>query len=553
MQMQDAASIATDGGAGRLYRWLPALLLLVLGIWLVPLAHTCQLGCVPGDLGDARFNGVMLEHVHRWLRGWDASLISPPFFHPMPGAAAFSDNHWGTAWIYAAYRWLGADRYQAFDLWYLTGFVANFVVSHVVFRRMKFSPLASAIAAFAFTFAMPVISKHGHAQLTYRFLVPVGLLLWQRCIDDGRWRWLAAVSAVVVLQFYMSIYLGYFLMLLLAAWLAADCLLQRRWPWQWLVCWQAQRRPGSNGEFALSLVVLGVAGAGLVVLMYPYLHYSTLYGFRRGLGEIASMTPRPQSYLIADQSQIWGGLSARIGTGIPVRQEHQLFFGAGMLGLAVIGAVRARARLRWHALVSLGLLVLLTLSFGRYSLYLALAALPGVGAVRVMARMALVMALPLALLVAMAVDRFPRERIGGKLLLGVLVLLMGAESVMHRTNSFSMAEARQRTAAVARQLPAVLPGDAVLFNPTRMDEPYYVSELDGVILAQERGRPTLNGYSGNFPPGYVAQPEMTPCEQAAIRLAAAAAFHARHPQVRLQAEVPATATVAGQGGCPAKP
>ncbi len=545
--MSDAVSMATARRAG----WLPPLLLLLLGIWLVPIAHTCQLACVPGDLGDARFNGVMLEHFHRWLRGWEASLVSPPFFSPMPGAASFSDNHWGTAWIYSAYRGLGADRYQAFDLWYLTGFVVNFGVSHVVFRRMEFSPMASAIAAFAFTFAMPVIAKHGHAQLTYRFLVPVGLLLWQRCIDDGRWRWLAAVSVVVVLQFYMSIYLGYFLLLLLAAWLAADCLLQRRWPRQWLLHWQARRKPGSVGEFQLSLGLAAVAGAGLVVLMFPYLHYSTLYGFGRGLGEIASMTPRPQSYLIADQSRIWGGLSALVGTDLPSRQEHQLFFGIGLLGLAAFGAVRTRAGLGWHALVSLGLLVLLTFTIGRYSLYLVLGALPGVGAVRVVARIALVMALPLALLVGVAVDAFPRERIGMKLALGVLVLIMGAESVMHRTNSFSIAEAKERIAAVRRQLPAVLPEAAVLFNPNRPDMPYYISELDGVILAQEMGRRSLNGYSGNFPPGYAAQPEKTPCEQARTRLAAAAVFGARHPQMLRPADIPTTAWIVGAGECPA--
>ncbi len=29
----------------------------------------------------------------------DELLLNPGFFYPMPAALAFSDNHWGTAWI----------------------------------------------------------------------------------------------------------------------------------------------------------------------------------------------------------------------------------------------------------------------------------------------------------------------------------------------------------------------------------------------------------------------------------------------------------------------
>ncbi|WP_313347873.1 hypothetical protein [Stenotrophomonas sp.] len=516
---------------------------------MVPLAHTCQLSCVPGDLGDARFNGVMLEHFHRWLTGLEPSLTSPPFFYPMPGASAFSDNHWGTAWIYSLIRQCGADRYLAFDLWYLVGFVATFVVSHVVFRRMHFSPLASALAAFAFTFAMPVISRHGHAQLTYRFLIPVGLLLWQRCIDDGRWRWFALLSVVVGSQFYMSIYLGYFLLLLLSAWWLAGCGVDRLWPTQWLLRWWQGRKRSTWRELLVSLLVAAATMTALIVLMYPYVHYSDVYGFGRGLGEVASLTPRPQSYLLADQSLIWGGISSHVGQSVPMRHEQQLFFGLGIIGLAVLGVRYSRARMRWVALVSLGLLVALTLTFGRYSLYLAIATLPGAESVRAVARIGLVMALPLALLVGMAVDAMPRLQVGMRVLIGLLVVAMMAESALHQTTHFSFEEARARTVAARGQLPASLPAGAVLFIPASPDVPFYVSELDAMVLAQELGHPTLNGYSGNVPPGYLSEPERPPCAQAVTRLRAARRFARRQPDVLLQQPVPSAAVVSGQARC----
>lgn len=532
-----------------LQRWTPALVLFALGMWLIPVQHTCQLSCVPGDLGDARFNGVVLEHVYRWLMGQETRLLSPAFFHPMPGAATFSDNHWGTAWIYAAFRLLGADRYQAFDLWYLTGFALNFLVSHVVFRRMRFSPLASALAAFAFTFAMPVLARHGHAQLTYRFLLPVGLLLWQRCLQDGRWRWFAALAVVVTLQLYISIYLGYFLLMLLAAWLCADVLLGRLWPSQWLARWQRERQRSSRRERMLSISVMLMTAAAVGLLLYPYLHYARLYGFGRGLGEVAMLTPRPQSYLLADASWVWGSLSRQIGAALPIRQEHQLFFGVGILGLAVLGALRTGTRLAYLACVSLLLLFLLTITFDRYSMYLAVALMPGVGAVRAVARIVMAMALPLALLVAMAVDAAPRGGWGYRVLVALLVLAMGVESITYRAERFSHAEAQARVAALGDRFPADLPAGTVLFNPLRVDEAFYVTELDAVVLAQERSRPTLNGYSGNYPPGYAPEPGFHPCTQVHARRWGAQMFQRRHPDVLSATDVPERVWVAGLGPC----
>lgn len=498
-------------------RWLPALVLLALGFVLVPWVHTCQLSCVPGDLADARFNGVVLEHFHRWLHGQETSLISPRFFFPMPGALTFSDNHWGTAWIYSAYRMMGWDRYQAFDLWYLTGYLANFVVTHVVFRRLRFSPMASALAAFAFTFAMPAIARHGHAQLTYRLMLPIGLLLWQRFVADGRWRWIAGLAVAVVVQFYISIYLGYFMLLLLVAWCVAQWGIEGTGPRAWFAQWKHWRLPGVRRELVCASVVIVLAGVALIGLMGPYLYYSRLYGFERSIEEIATLLPRPASYLLADHSSIWARFSALLGADVPMRHEQQIFFGAGMLGLAALGVWRSELRTRWVALAAVILLVLLTLSVHGVSLYLLLAKLPGVGSVRAMARIGLAMALPLAVLVAMGADALRRARIGWQLLAAALALLMVVEAATVRTAKFDIAEARARIDVLQTELPPRLADDQILFNPARAEIPTSVSELDGVILAQDLGHPTLNGYSGNLAPGYEPRVQDTPCAQAMLR------------------------------------
>ncbi len=502
-------------------RWLPPLLLFAVGFILVPWAHTCQLSCVPGDMADARFNGVVLEHFYRWLTGLDTSLLSPSFFYPVPGALTFSDNHWGTAWIYSAYRALGWDRYQAFDLWYLTGFVANYVVCNVVFRRMHFSPLASAVGAFAFTFAMPVLARHGHAQLTYRFLMPVALLLWQRFSVDGRWRWIAGLAVAVVAQFYISIYLGYFTLLLLVAWCLAQWAIEGVGPRHWMAQWLQWKQPSVRRELILVGITLLAAAAAMIALMYPYLHYSKLYGFGRGVDEVLSLLPRPQSYLLADFSALWHVPSSWIGHDVPMRHEQQIFFGMGILGLAALGLLRSASAVRWVAVSSVLILMLLTLAIGGHSLYLFLAELPGIGSIRAMARIGLVLVLPLSLLVALGIESVRTSALPWKIVAALFALMMVVEAATLRTDKFGREQAIERIEALRDQLPSALPEHAILFNPAGPEVNPSVSELDGVILAQDLGRPTLNGYSGNIAPGYQARDGLAPCVQALYRITAA--------------------------------
>jgi hypothetical protein len=51
---------------------------------------------IPGDLFDARFNSVILEHLYQWVSGRAPTLWSPGFFYPFEHVLAFSDNHLGS-------------------------------------------------------------------------------------------------------------------------------------------------------------------------------------------------------------------------------------------------------------------------------------------------------------------------------------------------------------------------------------------------------------------------------------------------------------------------
>ncbi|MGN6094597.1 MAG: hypothetical protein ACTHOL_19780 [Luteibacter jiangsuensis] len=536
-------------GVGWLWRWVVPLAVLLVGFWFVPLAQTCHLNCVPGDLGDARFNSVVLEHFYRWVTGSDRSLMSPSFFYPMPGTLTFSDNHWGTAWLYSVIRSLGWDRYDAFDIWYLLGYLSNFIVCHVVFRKLRFSPLASALGAFAFTFSLPVIATHGHAQLTFRCLIPAGLLLWQRFRETGEWRWLGRLAFAAVAQFYIAIYLGYFMLLLIGAWAVAGWMVEGHGPKRWFEQWRGWKEPATRRQLIWALVMIGVAVLALVWLMRPYLYYSKVYAFQRAPEEIVTMLPRLQSYLLADASTIWGDLSRRFVTSVPMRPEQQMFFGIGILGLVVVALIHSTLRMRWVALVSVLLLAVLTLSVGNHSLYMVIARLPGITSVRAVSRIIVVMTLPVALLVAIGVDAVRSAKGNWKVLGAALVMIMIGESVATTTIKLDIERARGRIAHLATELPSPMPARAIIFNPLRPDVASYDSELDGVILAQDKGLPTLNGYSGNIPPGYYPRADEGPCRQASERLDSAKTFFAQ----RLKKPFPKRATgpivTIGQASC----
>ncbi|WP_371183083.1 hypothetical protein [Xanthomonas sacchari] len=538
------------GGTEEFERWrlFAPLVLFLVGFWLVPLPHTCWLQCVPGDLGDARFNGIILEYFYRWLGGHEQSLISPGFFYPMPGALTFSDNHWGSAWIYSLFRAVGADQYRAFDLWYLTAYALNYLAAHLFLRRMRFSPVASALGAFVFAFAMPVAAKYTHAQLMYRCMLPVALLAWQKFREGGRPLWVGGAALAVAVQFYMSIYLGYMTVLLLGSWIVSQALFDRRWPWQ--------AAPGAGTaafplqrDLVLSAGLCLAALAAVAWLMYPYIHFSKLYHFKRDSSEIASMLPHWSSYLLADGSSLWGGISSKLAPGLLMRQEHQLFIGLGAILLALTGLLLSKSRLCVVAALSLAALMLLTLQVREHSLYLLLSHVPGINSIRAVTRIILALLLPIALLVAAGVDAL-RQRGGvGVVVLSLLGMLLLIEPSTVHTTHYSPGDAQARIERLIRLLPAQMPPTAPLYVPGNANEPFYLTELDGMALAQSLGRVTLNGYSGNFPAGYGPLTTVSPCTQAADRLRAAAQFYAERLRQPLPEAASDTVLVIGHASC----
>lgn len=510
----------------------PAFFLFV-GLLSVTLPQTNFLSAIPGDIGDARFNNLILEHVYRWIIGKDAKLWSPDFFYPYPGTLAFSDNHFGTVLVYALFRTVGLATDYAFIAWYVVSAPLNFLCCYYALRRFDLTAAGASVGAFIFAFALTASVQCGHEQLAYRFAIPLAMFSWRQWVEKSDARHLSLAFLWMALQFYCSIYLGYFLLLLLGASCVA-LYLRVRWndapalPHRILLETVKDRR--ERHLFAASLIVASCIVA-LAVLLLPYQHYSKLYGFHRTSAEIATMLPRVWSYLLMDHSLLWGPVSSKLPD-IPMRHEQQMFFGIAAIVLAAIGSLRQKNTWIRNALMSLILLVAITLSVHGYSLYSLVEHLPIAKAVRAVSRIGMVMLFPLGMLAGSGYDWLTsltqRKSDAGKVVAcALLTLLMIVEYAGLHMGRVPVSDWRAHMDSLKAQLPASLPKDAVLFFPLRADTPYFVSELDGMSLAQATDHSTLNGYSGNVPDDFY-HPGSAACEQAIDGIVAYAAFSKRH-------------------------
>jgi hypothetical protein len=506
-----------------IFDYLVPAFFLAFGLIFIALPQSDFFRAVPGDMGDARFNSLILEHVYRWIIGKDPSLWSPGFFYPYPGSLTFSDNHLGTVLIYAVLRGLGVRADDAFIIWYTVAAPLNYLCCYYALKKCGLSSKGSAIGAFIFAFALAATAQYEHAQLNYRFAIPLAMLSWQRFIDCGGARHLAMLAVWLTVQFYCSIYLGYFLLLLLGASFCALYLVRR--------VDEAQRRPHrmlydvlrfpSDRHFLPSVIVVLVCIVALVALFYPYLHFSRLYGFRRTRVEIGTMLPRVWSYFIADDSRLWGHFGKMLPD-VPMREEQQMFFGLGASVLAVIGSIGNASRWIRSTLISLLLLVLMTLSVHKYSIYLLFTHLPIASAIRAVSRICSVMLFPVGVLAGAGYDwlvdssgqKSRTLRLSG---CHVLTLVLLVECAAINTQRVPVGDWRNHLTVLQRQVSAGLRSDAILFIPLRDDAPLFMTEVDGMSLAQSLGMNTLNGYSGNAPPNFY-NPGASPCDQAMDRL-----------------------------------
>jgi hypothetical protein len=336
-----------------------------------------------------------------------------------------------------------------------------------------------------------------HAQLLPHYGLPlvgyaaVKLFASPRGRPAGRW--VALGAGALVLQVLAGFYLGWFTALgLLVALLWA---LGLRWTREDAV----QRLRASWRPLVLCSLVAGAALAPLAT----HLWLASREVGVRSVADAVPYLPRLASWLrTSGGSWLYGRTVPWTDRFIPAGAGYEHMLGYGLLATAfgVAGLVRRR---REQAFALLGLsaatLVLLTVTLhGQVTLWHLVSWLvPGAGGIRAVGRVGLLVLLPVCAGVAATLDGL--EARGQPLRLGALILALLLEQGLDG-RTFDKASNRRDLQWLAGRIPAGC--RSFFFSADHGARPDYKYQLDAMWASMEAGVPTVNGYSGNSPPGW---------------------------------------------------
>jgi hypothetical protein len=217
------------------------------------------------------------------------------------------------------------------------------------------------------------------------------------------------------------------------------------------------------------------------------------------------MLPQPRSWLdLGPTSLSWGWLhrSGFFGD-LPMEHEHRIGLGllAGAVAIVGLWIDRRRPAQQVMALTALTIVALTIHVPGveRPFWQNVYQFVPAAGAIRGVTRIVMVLLIPAAAGLGAFVDGMLRLGVG-RALTGTVVLLVIFEQA-HALPSYDKRAVRDDVARIARDIdPSCV---AFLWNPAAEDpDPYWKWPIDAMWAQMESGVPTMNGFSGQRPPGY---------------------------------------------------
>jgi hypothetical protein len=472
---------------------------------------------LPGDPVDNRLNNFVLEHGYRYFSGREDSFWDAPMFYPTPGVVAWSDAHIGMLPFYAAMRLAGLSPEQAFQGHFVLCFVLNFAAAAWALRRLGSGPVGAAVGAYVFAFGLPLSAQLQHTQLFPRFLIPPAVVFaWEFLRAPRTWRLVAAAGCWAA-QTYLTVYMGYFLAVLLAVGgLVAAVRFPHRLPWRELLLpgWRAWLARGAGVGLALTAVLW---------LVHQHRHGGSEVAFEH----IEQLAPKPEAWITPPSNAgAFPELAemTKLGTGMPNSGEQQLCPGliplaAVAVGLVVVvrpGPLGGRGSAVAVASVSAVLIGLLFTHFGDVWCYEPIARLPGVSGIRALGRVVMVLVFPAAVVMAAGADlAVGAARRAGRFPAGLVALLAltatAADQWLTRVDgprgagwapmrcSLDVTLWRQdRIAEAVRRHPAPT---LVYAFPSTGDGPggSIALQMEAVRAAQDCGIPCVNGWSGHWP------------------------------------------------------
>ncbi|HEY9900565.1 MAG TPA: hypothetical protein V6D00_15415 [Pantanalinema sp.] len=453
--------------------------------------------------------------LNTWIMAWGATILprdpgglfQAPYFYPARDTLAFSENLLGNLPVFGPLMALSGDPVWAANAFFILAIALTGLATYALLLRWTGSRAAALVGGLIFALSPVRFSQLSHLQLFGLWWTPLALLASSAFLRGARWRHGLGAALFLVLQFASSVYLGYFLLITIGSYVLA-----RLW-----------RSPALRTR-ALALrggALMAGTAVALGSLLWPYLRLSRAWGMSRTLRDGTALGADLFSYLSAWPLSVpYGG---RLAAASPLyAHEKYLFPGLVALALAAFALGWAFSRRReWLSqearAVALAGAVAWLLSLGpilqvRGAItflpmpYAALFYLvPGFSAIRVPARLGLMVAFCLAVLAGIGLSRLldrygttPFRR-GAIAAVAIAVVLLDTRHRPLPVYPRPVPSALERALFLAPMAPGVI-----------VPMPTYEREADGILESGRMlavlpsGRPLVNGYSGFFPDSYLA-------------------------------------------------
>jgi hypothetical protein len=484
-----------------------------------------------GSRTDTIIEMTILEHWYNVLRG-HSSWSTGFYYYPYTGTLGFNDGYFLYGLPYSLLRLSGVDPFLGSELVNVLLRVVAFAAFHLFLRRsLLLGPWWSLLGAVLFTLSCTMAMRAIHAQLLSVCFVP--LFAWLACnaaeaFAAGAYRrfvlWgsLAALlmSAWLVTAYYMAWFTLFFLSCatLLGVLSSPGAVLRG-----------VRTLPGRG--WAGVAAVASVFAAGIVPFLALYLPKARMTGMHP-FAEVLSYTVQPLDLIhVGDGNLLLARLDALLNgyfrPELPRYSEHTTGLTLLLLVVFVLacaslcargqapgghasggrapGGQAARRRERLLAATAV-LTWLLTLRIGDWSAWVAVFDLvPGAAGLRVVARYQLFLAAPV-IAVATAYLAGPGAQ-APRPLAAILALVLVAEQI---TVQQPVALDRPAELARLRSIPAPPPSCRSFFVsraranvdlPPEVDA-VYSHNVDGMLLSEWFGLPTLNGFGTFEPPDW---------------------------------------------------
>ncbi len=471
---------------------------------------------LPGDMGDTRFNQIVMEHNYKYLLGQVDSFWSLGIYFPVENTKAMSDSHILSSVFYILPRLLGASQGTALQVFVLLGFVLNFGAAYWASRKLGLTHFFAGFAALLFSASIPVWGQVNHIQLHYRFFVPVYILFLVRWYENRDFKDLFIVALMGVLQFFFNFYIAYFMFLFLVVYFAVQLIHKNISLFSGT--WTSFRR--RRLLFSLGFAVLFIP---VLLVLAHYSKITDITGYRP-LDYVAQELPKFVTYFhTSGKSDLWDE-SLDFGPMLTMPGEHVGYMGLFIyIGFAFFWLQRYRKGESFFRINNptdqLGFVALFlmawTLSFGKISLYRPFLVIDQLTTFRVMSRIVLFLLFPLSVIAGIAYQRWLAEHKTSRIWWRPLNLLfVFAVLELWPKGSYYFPKSHLETGYIARQniLNKEKPD---LFSISSSEKLEWKVYMDAAQLSVVSSVPTLGGYSGHAPPKF--SPVLT-CEAAKQRI-----------------------------------